>query len=41
MDEWWRGGPPRGAPGLGDFCSYGNEGLLYWLVENAEGSLEG
>ena len=41
-DEWWQGGPPRGAPGLAIFwCSNANGGLLYWLVEGAEASREG
>ena len=41
-DEWWHGGPPRGAPGLAIFwCSNANGGLLYWLVEGAEASREG
>ena len=42
QDEWWQGGPPRGAPGLAIFwCSNANGGLLYWLVEGAEASREG
>ena len=41
-EEWWRGGPPRGAPGLAIFwCCYGNGGLLYRLIEGPEASPEG
>ena len=41
-DEWWHGGPPRGAPGQANFWgSSANGGLMYRLVEDAEGSPEG
>ena len=36
-DEWWHGGPPRGAPRLAIFWgSSANGGLMYRLVEDAK-----
>ena len=41
-DEWWHGGPPRGAPAIVAISvPYANGGLLYRLIEGPEASPEG